>query len=463
MAGSLAAASADAHAAWYNPALLSLGDHFRFGLAYSSAWPSLDASVDNYGSLGFIPAMQVQTDNGRLSASKSRLLVDRVFSRDAQPEPFNGISIGVLLPLQRMLPRFPLKVGLATSIMAPCTGACVVRVQSHTPDQAFYPVFGSRNQRLHVMAGLGIEILEDLWSVGVSASVLANMSGDVGSLTPISRFDPADPTANPPPPSKATFSQNLDTSATPLFGTLIRPLDQLSIGAWYRFAESLNLDFAVDAGVSVDMGFPFESHMPYFLDSNFFYVPAATGLALAFNPLDDLLLTAQLDWTFWSGLSEKINVSRFDVEPSAVNDDGGLDTLEQYGDFRVRSLPFPVLKARNTLSPRAGVEYTLKQFTRFRAGWARIPSALDPDQAYLNLLLDNTRHDITGGVGFSLYDPLRYIEKPVLLDVNAGVSLLEPHRNLVGLKDDAAGYHAKGVVLTKGYFFTFGIELTLEL
>ncbi len=464
LGGAMVSNCESGNAAWYNPALLTVSNEFKFSLQYSALFPRTNAKVEQYGSLGFIPYMQAHDANGNLSYSKTRLRIDKLFSADAEPDTLDGFNVQLLLPLKRMIPKFPIRVGFGAMIFAPCAGSCVVKVNAHTSDQPFYPVFGSRSQRLHVLLGVGIEILEDLLSIGAAVSILADMSGNVGSLTPISTFDADNPGDKQPGPSKATFSQDLGTSATPVLGALVRPLDELRIGAYYRFAQRLGLQFAVDAGVAVDMGFPLESQMPYTLESNFFYVPASTGIGIGATLGDRLLLTGQVDWVFWSGVADNINISDFDVDPEVVNDIGGLTTMEEYGDFRVRQLPPPHIKARDIIVPRLGAEYALMRgYTRLRLGWSYTPSALEPDQQFGNLLLDNSYHTVSSGLGMALADPLGYMELPVLIDVHFLVSILQPRYQRVGLEDSVAGYHAMGLVKTDGYFFGFGLEATFQL
>jgi len=114
--------------------------------------------------------------------------------------------------------------------------------------------------------------------------------------------------------------------------------------------------------------------------------------------------------------------------------------------------------------PKAGLEWTLLGgYTKVRLGYAYNPSALEASQDYQNLLMDNTYHTVSGGIGFSLTDPLEYLTFPVLLDIHVLVDILEPRVQRVGLPDPMAGYHAKGLVETRGYFWGFGIELTMQL
>lgn len=465
MAGSIVAVTQDGHSVWYNPAMLADTDVCRFGLQYVGIFPSLSTSISNYGSLGQIPYLQGNDSSGQLSQTQTRVRIQDVFNNDARPDPFHGVNISLLLPITKMMPKFPLRMGLGLSILVPGAGTNVVKVTGYTPDQPFYPVFGSRIQRLRIFAGLGFEIVRDMLSIGIGATVFTNIEGEVGSLTPMTTFDSSEPTDEQdlPAPSKATFGQKLGTTASPVFGLHFRPIKWLELGAYYRMEQSMNLSFDVAAGVDVNMGYKLVAEMPYYLKSQFFFIPSSAGFGGGFHVGDSLLLTAQLDWIFWSRLTQNINIADFDVIEGMINDQGGLVPLEQYGDFKVRSYPVPKIRSRDVFSPKAGLEWSIKGFTRFRLGYAYNPSALEVDQNYLNLLLDNNYHTVSGGVGFSLTDPLGYLEKPVLLDFHVLVDILEPRYNHVGLLDEAGGYHAKGVVETSGTFLSVGVELTLQL
>lgn len=466
MSGSIIANSEDGHAVWYNPALLAMSNEFKFGFEYAGMYSGLTNDVVNFGSLGQIPSFQIMDGGDSPLLQKTRLNVDNVFSDNSVPESLYGFNLEFLLPIHRMLDKFPQRISFGGSIFVPGSGASIVAVDGSSPDQPFFPVFGSRIQRLKFMMGLGIEILDDLLSIGASVSVLTDITGSVGSLTPMTTFDPAQPEGKQAQanPSKATFKQDLGTSVTPLFGLLVKPVDGVNIGAYYRFPQSMDLKFNVDAGVDVNMGYTLVAKIPYYLKGDFFYVPASTGLGVGVSLIPSLLLTAQVDYVFWSELSDRINISDFDVEAGVINDNGALAPLEDYGSFKVRSYPVPPIHTRDTICPKAGLEWTLKGgFTKLRLGYAYTPSALKEDQGYENLLMDNTYHSISGGVGFALNDPLAYLTKPVLLDVHVLVDVLEPRVNKVGLSDPVAGYHAKGQVESSGYFLGFGVELTLQL
>ena len=105
----------------------------------------------------------------------------------------------------------------------------------------------------------------------------------------------------------------------------------------------------------------------------------------------------------------------------------------------------------------------MRGYTRLRLGWSYTPSALEPDQEFGNLLLDNSYNTVSTGLGMALADPLGYMELPVLIDLHFLVSILQPRYQRVGLEDSVAGYHAMGLVKTDGYFFGFGLEATFQL
>lgn len=466
MGGSMAALSDDGYGAWYNPALLVNVKDFRFGIQYLGLFTDINAKVTDYGSLGHIPYMQVLDDDGNIMLQKTRLRVDSLFGKEAEPKSLNQIDLHFALPVQRMIPGFPQRMAFGGYISVPGAGTSIVSVKGQTPDQPFYPVMGSRIQRLRMVMGVGLEVWDDVLSLGASVSILANLQGNVGSLAPMTTFDPtaAKDKQEIPNPGKATFGQEIATALTPEFGVLVTPVEGLDIGAYYRFAQAMDLRFDVAVGVDMNMGYELQADLPYYLKGRFFYVPASTGLGVGFTMIPSLTLSAQLDYVFWSQLGDNINISNFNVEPRVINDKGGLAPLEEYGDFRVRSYPVPPIRSRDTWNPKAGLEWTLKGgFTKIRLGYSYNPSALESDQEYMNLLLDNSYHTVSGGVGFSLMDPLGYLKLPVLIDLHALVNILVERTNSVGLLDSDAGYHAKGWVETSGYMYGFGVDFTVQL
>ena len=462
LGGAMAATTDDAFAVWHNPALLARSDSYRFGLSYALIDPQLNVSVNQYGSLGFVPSLQAYDSTGQLGQEATRNRISDSFGL-ASPDMVHGFNLHMLFPIHRMIPKLPFRAGLGATLFIPCGGTCVVKVKGHTPDQPFFPVFGSRNQRLRLMVGLGIEIIKDWWTLGISGSFFTSMKGVVSSYTPVATYDPDNPDANQPAASTATFDQELGTTVTPVLGTAITPIPELAIGLFYRFAERLDLEFTVDAGVSFDLGYPIEAQMPYFLETDFFFVPATLGLAVSGTLFDSLSITAQLDYVFWSDVTDNININQFDLKDGAINDKGGLITMEEYGDFRVRSLPPPKIRARNIFVPRVGLEYTLNKYVQFRGGYSYTPSALEADQKYHNMLLDNTYHTIGLGVGFRYYDPLDLLDLPILIDLHGQMLVLEPRYNKIGVADEVGGYHAKGVVETSGFYWGIGINVTFQL
>lgn len=466
MAGAVTAVSDDGYSVWYNPALLAYATDFKFGTQYTGLITDVSGEVTNYGSLGHIPYMQVQDADGNLMLRKTQLRVDSLFGREAEPRSQHILDMHFVLPVQRMIPRFPQKAAFGGFISIPGAGLSIVSVRGQTPDQPFYPVMGSRIERLRMVFGAAIEVIDDILSIGASVSILASLEGNVGSLAPMTTFDPSASADKQeiPNPGKATFGQEISTSLTPEFGLSLKPLKGIDIGAYYRFPQSMDLRFDVAVGVDMNMGYTLQAELPYYLKGSFFYVPASTGLGIGVSLIPNLLLSAQLDYVFWSELGDNINISNFNVDPRVINDQGGLAPLEEYGDFKVRCYPVPPIYSRNTLNPKAGLEWTLKGgFTKIRLGYAYVPSALEEDQKYQNLLLDNSYHTVSGGVGLALTDPLGYIPKPILIDVHALVNILEDRVNKVGLEDPEGGYHAKGWVESSGYMYGFGIDFTVQL
>ncbi|GEM_PF-3543490 len=466
MGGSMAAAVDDGYGAWYNPAMLVTVEDFKFGIQYAALFSDVRTSVKDYGSLGHIPYMQVFDADDKLLQQQTRLRVDELFGREAEPKSLHLIDMHFALPVQRMIPKFPKRAAIGGYISVPGAGTSIVSVKGQTPDQPFFPVMGSRIQRLKMVVGGGVELIDEVLSIGASVSILANLDGNVGSLTPMSTFDPtvAQGEQEKPNPSKATFGQEIATAITPQFGLLVQPVKGIEIGAYYRFAQSMDLRFDVAAGVDVNMGYKLEAELPYYLMGSFFFVPAATGLGVSVSLVPDLIVSAQLDYVFWSDMSKKINISNFNVEPSVLNDQGGLTPLEEYGHFKVRSYPVPPIHARNTFNPRAGLEYGMfKGFTKLRLGYSYNPSALEEDQKYQNMLMDNSYHTIAGGIGFSLNDPLEWIRLPIMLDFHALVNVLVDRTNRVGLDDPDGGYHAKGWVESSGFMYGFGVDLTIQM
>ena len=187
MAGAMTAATRDYTATFYNPAAMTVGKQVRLGAGIVGVVPKL-----------FIERSQADPKNPTYL-----------------PDPAVGFTLGWLHPLGGI---FEDKLALAVSLYLPF--GKLARVQG-LPRQApqFY-MYQSLHDKILFLAAAAFEPFEWL-SIGAGIQILADLAGGARlSLDVIdSRFEARD------------FSVELQPSASPVVGLLVRPLDGLSIGA----------------------------------------------------------------------------------------------------------------------------------------------------------------------------------------------------------------------------------------
>jgi len=164
------------------------------------------------------------------------------------------------------------------------------------------------------------------------------------------------------------------------FGVLYKATEKISVGATFRTASTVK--FSGEATISnlPLLGANSES----VLDREVTWPMWLAG-GVAFRPLDELVLTADLQWTQWS---------KIDVIETTYKDTFWTLMMEESGDDK-RPMHW-----ENALQVRFGAEYWMNNLA-FRAGYYYDPSPA-PDNT-MNVLLPNYNfHVFTAGVGYNL-------------------------------------------------------------
>lgn len=458
LSGSVSTACNDGNAAWYNPAALAAIDSPVFTLSYAWMLPSLDASVSNFGSLGRIDGHRVE-EEGSPSEPGTRQALSSAFAGAADREARSGLGISFVIPFHALFPRLPLAVSLGGSFLLPEMGGKLAAFASHSPDEPFFPTWNRPFGQARINFALGVEVWKDIAWLGGGAAVHSKAAGRVVTLTPIAAYDAADPEGNPPTPSQASTTQELELETVPTAGVLVRPVSWLGLALVYHGEEETAIEMDIDATMELNLGHPMQVELPYVLSGNFAYQPHRVVGGLLFAPLPELTVTAEVTLALWEGFADELQVLSFHVADDAVDDESGTVYVEDFGsDFSVATERRPAVSAHNTLEPRAGVEYSLGKFVDLRLGYSYRPSPLDEDQEYRNLLLDNSWHSVTAGAGFLLAGGEPGGASAVLNAHLQGI-FLRPRYNRVGKADEQGDPFARGVVLTEGHMLGFGLEL----
>lgn len=458
LSGAVSTTCNDGNAAWYNPAALAALEAPSLTLSYAWMLPSLDASVTNFGSLGRISSYQVEQDGG-LSEAATRQALEGAFTASADREVRSGLGIAFVVPLRTVFPALPVAVSLGGSFLLPEAGGELAAFASHSPDEPFFPSWNRPFSQARITFGLGVEVWKEMVWLGGGAAVHSKAAGRVVTLTPIAAYSAGAPEGNPPTPSQARTTQELGLETTPTAGLLVKPASWLGLAVVYHGEEETAIEMEIEATMELNLGHPMQVELPYVLSGNFAYQPHRVAGGLLLSPLPELKVTAEVTLALWEGFGEQLQVLSFHVADDVVDEESGTVYIDDFGsDFRVETERRPAVLARNTLEPRAGVEYSIGKVADLRMGYSFRPSPLEENQKYGNLLLDNAWHSVTAGAGLLIAGGEEGGGRAMLNAHFQGI-FLAPRYNRVGKADNDGNPFARGLVLTEGHMLGFGLEL----
>jgi len=223
--------------------------------------------------------------------------------------------------------------------------------------------------------GIGIQVSEKL-AVGVTFNVnygVFNLAMHAGTAP-----NPA------PPPAEIDLGQYEDSmkgwgyGAT--IGVLFKPIDKLSIGATFRSASKVKFK-----GESTISGMAFLGLSETSDTERNVTWPMWLAVGAAFQPVEGLTLTGDLQWTQWSKIGV-IETTFVDPSWAAMMSLSGDDKRPMNWD--------------DALQIRFGAEYRFNNYA-FRAGYYYDPSPA-PDTTLNVLLPSHDFHVVTAGFGYSL-------------------------------------------------------------
>ena len=169
-------------------------------------------------------------------------------------------------------------------------------------------------------------------------------------------------------------------------GVLFKPIDKLSFGATFRTASTVKFNGEATITGMTDLGTALGTTLNDTSDTEREVTwPMWIAAGVAFEPIDGLTLTGDVQWTQWSKLDVMDTVF---VDPfwASMMEDSGDDARPLYWD--------------DAFQIRIGAEYRIKQFA-LRAGYYN-DQAPAPDRT-MNVLLPIFDFNVlTAGFGYSL-------------------------------------------------------------
>jgi len=456
LTGAVAADCRDGSAAWYNPAALGGMNQRGLSVSFVTMFPNVEASVHDFGSLGHIAGYQTAGSGGLLEAATQNH-ISSLFNGAADLERFSGVGLSFVIPIHVLFPAMPFKLTFGGSSLIPDDGSSLAHFTAQSVDQPFFPTWNTPFNQSRINFGLGAELWEDHLFAGAGISVHSKVQGGVTTLNPVATFDADNPDHNPPTPSHAATTQGLGVTAALTGGILFRPADWGELAVVYHGVEKTSIELDVEATMELDLGEPLRMEVPYVMSGTFAYRPHRVTTAVALTP-GNLSVTAELQYAFWTGFEDHLQILEMKVPESALQEGSVLYLEDLGGEFRVAAAGRPPVRLRNTFEPRLGFEYRFPFGLTARAGYSYRPAPLEEEQHHLNALLDNSWHTVGAGAGIRL---IRKDESNSELNLNLHFQglFLTPRYNEVGKAEEDGSSMAGGYVITEGFMAGFGVEL----
>ncbi len=383
---------------------------------------AVSASVDNYSAVYYNPAGLANRTDLQLSLGPNIVIPDFSYSN------FSGTSYGVtpsfmvngfgaVIPIGGPLKK---KVCLGVGALTPFPSLTNIRIR--TPEEPSFVFTEDLLQTPMIAFGIGVRP-NKYFTLGVGGQLLIQAEGIVNI-----GFDLAN----------SNFTRR-DTALTvnpviaPVLGIQVVPVRFVRLGAFYRaeVKPSIRLPFNADTGI---IGFTST------FVSNVLYAPPQLGGGIAFEFLDQWVVSADMVWV----QSSKTPTPGIHLQ---ITPDALLQPI-------VTVDPNPGFT--DTFEVHAGVEYKLNEDIRLRAGFFRRATPV-PEQIWDTSFLDESINAISIGAGVTLKDPTEILEKPFTIDMHLQYQFLDH-----GVARRASPLHTVGDVQFDGRIIALGFNGTLR-
>lgn len=261
-------------------------------------------------------------------------------------------------------------------------------LSTNQPHQAFT---ANANHAFTSLSGVGFEVF-NWWLVGVGINLLATEIGGVD-------FAITETT-----PSEGSVFSELSPNYGLTAGMLFKPLEMLRIGLGFR--DKLEMNFELPNTIEIPpleifennrMAILRESALDLVAESNSMFSPRSFELGVAVDPLEKLMLSANVGYHLWTGMSSDAPIALAFVS-------GGLADIFPTGQAAAPTDP----DLRDTFTYALGVEGRpiLNNTYRLdvRGGYKYRPTPVK-EQTGLNNYLDADSHIMSTGLGFTAQLP----------------------------------------------------------
>ena len=408
-----AATAKDFSATHYNPARPAFSKDVTFSLEYSAALPRLKINDIDQESI----------------------------------EGAHGFSAGIVIPQSLSFVYEQLRGAFAISLYLP--DQRLAKVSLYPPAEPRMFRYDNNSQRFVITPALSLQVWDGV-SIGAGVTFLGGVSGDGLAFDILLR--------GAVERARSRIDLAIKPQIAPVLGVAYDPFEWLGFGYSFRGSTNLSLDLNIPVDVEIT-SVEVQGIILIALAGNNFWMPQRHALGGRYDPIKELTLTAELVWMRWSQMPNPspdldllIDIGTDDVPvdpyvPQNPFADGDLYGAEQ-------------LNFKDVFSPHFGAEYRLRAANwlnlAFRAGYLYEPSPA-PEQTGPLSLLDNDRHSLTLGTGFSFEKFTGVLEKPLDVDLFFQYSRLVSREHVKDLYTDPQPY-----LKSNGNIFAFGLTTALR-
>lgn len=320
------------------------------------------------------------------------------------PETSAGFHLGASTPISGV---FQDLVGFGLALFHPLTSG--TRIESIDPATPYFYRYQNLPDKLVLALALAAEPAP--WvRLGVGVQVLAAFDGEVNASLSLAegRF------------TRESIDVQIVPAVSPTAGLALGPFEGLRFGATWR--HELELDYALPVVATIEgIG-----DLNVYVHGVSLYTPSQLAIGLGWEsapaPEPGVSVEAGFTWELWSaappaGADFTLTVDDSGVRPPTDPQ----DTPSALIDVRATGAP---VGARDTVTPRLGVEWRPDTTWTARAGWFWRPTPL-PAPIYQTNLLDATAHVFSVGAGVTFGDPIGVSAAPLSLDLTVQLTRLD--------------------------------------
>lgn len=393
----------------------SMFDTYGFGARGTAMGGSMVALSDDYNSVYYNPANLLVTKRAHLGFGLNLIApfvtIDRGAGGDssdlrARTPPLNvTFDLGTAAPLGGI---FDNKLAFGILLFHPLVS--FTKVESIDPRFPYLYRYANSPSKLIIAAAIAYEPVEWL-RIGLGVQLLAQLEGRFDAALSLSerRF------------TREEVDAELLGTASPTAGLSIGPFEGVRFGLAYRHELALRYRLPIRALIE-EVG-----NLDVLIDGISLYTPMQLAAGLSWEgPVGDgmtLAVEFGITWEHWSAAPPAGATFELTVDDSAIRAEeiaAGREVqniLEAYRD--------PIdLEARDTLTPRFGIELRPTPQWVARAGYFYRPTHL-PEPRHQGNFLGANAHGISLGGGVAIGDPTGVIGAPLMIDLALQVTLLE--------------------------------------